>query len=209
MKMKIFLFFAILLATTLFSCKGKYDLIEKHNENGILTESYHLDKETGYIEGVYYKYFPNGKIEQQSDYKNNKLEGNRILFYENGDTLIIETYKNAQYEGPYKSYYSGNILESEGQYVDGMMDGEWKFYHDNKQIKEIVQFKANEENGPFVEYHKNGNLKAKGSYRTTEKNIDGNREDGKLELYNEDGVLFKKMDCELGTCVTTWKREES
>jgi len=207
--MKNFLFISFFLAAILFSCKDKYDLIEKHDESGILTESYSIDKETGLIEGIHYKYFPNGKVEQQSEYKNNKLEGNRILFYENGDTLIMESYKNAQYDGPYKSYFNGNILESEGQYVDGMMNGEWKFYHDNKQLKEVVQFKGNEENGPFVEYHKNGNLKAKGTYKTTEQNIDGNREDGKLELYDEDGKIFKKMDCDLGTCTTTWKREES
>ena len=159
--MKNFILFSVFLAATLFSCKGKYDLIEKHDESGTLTESYSIDKETGLIEGLHYKYFPNGKVEQQSDYKNNKLDGNRILFYENGDTLIVESYKKAQYEGPYKSYFSGNVLESEGKYVNGTMDGEWRFYHDNKQIKEVVQFKENEENGPFIEYHKNGNLKAK------------------------------------------------
>ena len=149
--MKNILFLTICSAFLLFSCKGKYDLIQKHDEEGTLTESYNIDKETGLIEGVHYKYFPNGKVEQQSDYKNNKLEGNRILFYENGDTLIVETYKNASYVGPYKSFYEGNVLESEGQYATGMMDGEWKFYHKNKQLKEVVLFEKNEENGPFIE----------------------------------------------------------
>lgn len=193
-----------------FSCKGKYDLIEKHDENGVLTESYNIDRETGQIEGIHYKYYPNGKVEQQSDFKNNKLEGNRILFYENGDTLIVETYQNAEYEGPYKSYFEGNIIESKGQYIGGKMNGEWQFFYKNNQVKEIVHFKDNEEDGPFIEYHDNGNIKAKGTYKTTSENInDQNREHGPLELYDEDGQLYKKMDCNLGTCITTWKRSES
>lgn len=193
----------------LFSCKGKYELIEKRNDDGTLSESFNINKETGLIEGIHYKYFPSGKVEQMSDYKNNKLEGNRILFYENGDTMILETYKNAIYEGTYRSYFEGNILESNGQYVDGKMDGEWQFYYKNKQLKEVVQFEGNEENGPFIEYHDNGNIKAKGTYKTTEANIDGNREHGLLEMYDKEGKIFKKMDCELGTCKTTWQREES
>ncbi len=203
----------ILLFTTLFalcfSCKNQYELVEKFDDTGTKTESFQIDKETGLIEGVHYKYFPNGNVEQQSDYKNNKLEGKRILFYENGDTLIIESYANARYVGLYKSFHPGNVLESEGNYAAGMMDGEWTFYYDNKQIKEVVQFIENEENGPFLEYHKNGKLKAKGAYKTTEANIDANREHGPLELYDEEGNVYKKMDCNLGRCTTTWKREES
>ena len=201
--------FCLLSLCVLFCCSSKYELVEKHDENGILKESFKIDKETGFIEGTHYAYFPNGKIEQQAEYKNNKLEGKRILFYETGDTLIIESYKDAKFVGIYKSFHQGNVLESVGKYDAGMMDGEWKFYYNNKQLKEVVEFKDNEENGPFVEYHSNGNMKAKGTYKTTQKNIDGNREHGLLEIYNEAGVLVKKMNCNLGICITTWKKEES
>lgn len=199
-----------LLAMVLFTaCSSKYELVEKHDDNGNLKESFKVDKETGFIEGVHYTYFPNGKIEQQSDYKNNTLNGKRILFYENGDTLIIESYVNAEYVGVYKSFYQGGVLESQGNYESGMMNGEWNFFYKNKQLKETVAFKGNEENGPFIEYHDNGNIKAKGTYKTTEKNIDGNREHGPLEIYDKNGVLIKKMDCDLGICRTTWTKEES
>lgn len=192
-----------------FSCKNQFELVEKFDESGVKTESFHVGKESGLIEGVHFKYFKNGNVEQKSDYKSNKLEGKRILFYENGDTLIIESYANARYVGPYKSFHPDNILQSEGQYKAGKMEGEWKFYYKNNQVKEVVNFQGNEENGPFVEYHENGNLKAKGAYKTTEANIDSNREHGPLELFDEKGELFKKMDCQLGICKTTWKREES
>jgi len=206
MKNLSFCLFAFIILST---CSSKYELVEKHDDNGVLTESFKIDKESGFIEGEHFTYFPSGKVEQKADYKENKLDGKRILFYESGDTLIIESYKNSQYVGIYKSFYPGGLLESEGQYESGMMNGEWNFYYDNKQLKEVVAFKGNEENGPFVEYHKNGKMKAKGTYKTTEKNIDGNREHGPLELFDENGVLVKKMDCNLGICKTTWKKEES
>jgi len=135
-------FFTFLICILAFSaCKNNFELVEKFDATGKTSESFHINKESGLIEGIHYKYFPDGTtVEQQSDYKNNKLEGHRIIFYENGDTMIIESYENARYVGPYSSFYQGSILESEGQYVEGKMDGEWKFYYKNKQVKENLAF---------------------------------------------------------------------
>jgi len=201
--------FSIFTACLLLSCSDSYELVNKYDDQQRLSESFQIDKKSGLMEGTYTKYFPNGKVEQLAEYKRNKLDGQRVLFYENGDTLIIETYENAEYQGVYKSFYADGVLESVGQYSEGAMNGQWKFYYDNKQLKEEVGFVNNEEDGPFVEYHKNGKLKAKGTYKTTEENIDSsNREHGPLEMYDEEGELFKKMDCVLGVCRTTWSRDE-
>ena len=206
MKNLSFCIFALLL---IFACSSKYELVEKRDENGNLTESFQIDKESGFIEGVHYSYYSDGKVEQQTDYKENKINGKRTLFYENGDTLIIETYKDGKYAGLYKSFHPNGVLESRGNYESGMMNGKWDFFYDNNQLKEAVEFQGNEENGPFIEYHKNGKIKAKGTYKTTEQNIDGDREHGPLELYDESGTLIKKMECNLGICRTTWTKKES
>lgn len=63
---------------------------------------------------------------------------------------------------------------------------------------EEVMFADNEENGPFTEYHKNGSLKAEGNY------LNGDNEHGLLKLYNEEGELVRKMQCDSGICQTTW-----
>jgi len=77
----------------------------------------------------------------------------------------------------------------------------WKRYYDSGELMEIVNFVENEENGPFVEYYKNGNKKATGNY------LDGDNEHGELELFDEQGELIKKMNCNKGICRTSWTKE--
>ena len=196
----------LILLILSFSCNNDIEVIEQKDENGVLIEKYKRNKKDLTKQGEYKKFYPKGQVEELANYKDNKLDGQRILFYENGDTSIVETYKEGEFAGIYKSFHKNNILSQVGSYVDNAMDGEWKFYYKNKQLRESVIFVGNEENGPFVEYYETGVLKAKGTYKTTEANIDGNKEHGLLELFDEKGELIKKMNCNLGMCFTTWKK---
>ena len=81
------------------------------------------------------------------------------------------------------------------------MSNVWIRYYKNGQKKEEVTFENNEENGPFVEYNENGSLAAKGSY------LNGDFEHGLLEIYDGQGVLVRKMNCDKGICNTTWKAD--
>lgn len=198
----------LLIICLLAACVKQVETIETFNDSGKLQERFTRKKKDFAKHGTYFKYYPNGKVEEQAEFVNDTLQGQRILFYDAGDTLIVEHYQKGIFQGPYRSYYANGVLESEGNYRSGEMDGQWHFFYKNKQVKEVVEFANNEENGPFVEYHENGKLKAKGTYKTTAENIDGNKEHGPLELYDENGALERKMNCNLGVCRTTWSREE-
>ncbi len=192
-----------------FACKSNVETIESHDDDGNLIEKYTRKKDDFGKEGLYTKYTPDGKVVETAEYRDDVKNGLRVMFYDNGDTMIVETYVNDKFEGSYRSYFTNGVMESEGNYENNAMNGIWNFYYDNKQLKEVVQFVNNEEDGPFVEYHKNGNLKAKGTYKTTEANLDDvNREHGELLLYDENGELEKKMNCVLGNCKTTWTKED-
>lgn len=204
-----FFFCLIILAFGLQACQNKVETVEGFDDDGNLLERYTRKTEDYARHGTYIKYYENGEVEEHAHFQNDTLHGQRTLFYENGDTLIVENYTNGQFSGDYRTYFQSGVLESEGAYVDGVMEGKWTFFYENKKIKEIVQFKNNEENGPFVEYYKDGNMKAKGTYRTTSENIDGNKEHGLLELYNEGGDLERKMECNLGICRTIWTKKDS
>jgi len=184
----------------LVSCQPKTETVETQDEAGN-TIRYERRLNDYAKEGAYLKLDPNGKKLEEAQYKNDTLDGWRILFSETGDTVVAERYKNGAFDGEYRVFHENGKLKLLGQYVNNEMVGVWKGYYDTGALKEEVQFKNNQENGPFVEYHPNGKLKAEGTYQ------DGDNEHGELKLYNENGELVRRMNCEMGVCRTVWSAE--
>lgn len=149
-------------------------------------------------QGLYARMAPGGKLIEEAYYESDSLQGLRILYYETGDTHIVETYRAGLFEGPFREYYEDGKLMQKGMYTNNEMDGEWTSYHPGGQVSEVVNFKGNEENGPFIQYYPNGNIKATGSY------LNGDNEHGELKLYDEQGQHIRTMLCEEGRCRSSW-----
>lgn len=167
------------------------------------TERFQRRIADGVREGRYQRFNAEGVLVEEAFYRNDTLHGNRILFYDTGDTLSVEHYNMGSFEGEFRQYYENGQLQLHGPYVENEMSGKWRQYYETGEIMEIVTFSGNQENGPFVEYYRNGNLKAEGAY------LSGDNEHGLLKLYNEEGKLVRKMNCEEGVCRTIWTPEES
>jgi antitoxin component YwqK of YwqJK toxin-antitoxin module len=132
--------------------------------------------------------------------KDTVLHGERILFYpKSKDTAIIESHQNGKFNGYYKSFFPKNKIKLSGQYVDDKMTGSWYKFDENGALVEKVTFWENEENGPFKEFYPSGQVRVSGNYKN------GNKEDGPLYFYAENGKLIKKMYCSDGICRTQWK----
>jgi antitoxin component YwqK of YwqJK toxin-antitoxin module len=188
------------LALLLFSAscsQPRTEAVERTDEYGYI-EKFERRLEDFAKEGSYRKLKADGTLVEEAQYRHDTLDGSRILYYDNGDTSIVENYRSGQFDGPYRRYHENGQLQQAGQYAHNELVGEWTSYYDNGQIREIVQFKNNLENGPFIEYYPNGKLKAEGQY------LDGDNEHGELKLYNESGTLIRTMKCERGRCQTTW-----
>jgi antitoxin component YwqK of YwqJK toxin-antitoxin module len=194
-------FAIILFFLALVACNSNVEKVENVDDYGY-KEVYQRDKEHFGKEGLYERFNEKGIKVEEALYKNDTLDGYRILYYENGDTQVVETYLEGRFEGPFKAYYESGQLEMEGQYVFNEMDGSWKRYYKNGQLMEDVTFRENAENGPFIEYHENGALKAEGTY------INGDGEHGLLKLYDENGELVRTMNCDYGVCRTMWSKEK-
>ena len=191
---------ALGLAFMNFGCKSKVEQVENIDSYGY-TERYQRNKSDFAKQGLYQKFDEQGRLMEEAKYQDDTLSGLRALYYETGDTQIVETYQHGIFEGPYRLYYESAQLNMTGRYEANEMTGDWDRYYENGQLMERVRFEANAENGPFIEYYKNGNLKAEGSY------LNGDNEHGLLKLYDEEGALKRKMNCEKGICRTFWKRE--
>jgi antitoxin component YwqK of YwqJK toxin-antitoxin module len=196
MLLRFILPFIVLLS----ACSGN-ETIKVHDDNGVLTEEYRRNKKDFAKNGPYLAFYPDGAKLEEARYVRDTLDGIRKRFFPNGQVQVEEPYRMGSFEGIFKSYYESGRLELEGAYVNNAMSGIWKRYYENGQLLEEVRFENNEENGPFIEYHENGKLKAKGAY------LDGDNEHGLLELFDENGELERKMECQKGVCKTVWLRD--
>lgn len=188
----------LLLVFGLCACGPDLETVEETDPAGFRAE-YTVDPETRLRQGTYRLYNDRGELTEEANYQDGELEGLRILYNENGDTNAVETHRAGQFAGPYRSYYAGNQIKQRGQYTDDAMSGRWMSYYPNGRVKEIVTFADNRENGPFREWYENGTLAAEGSYQ------DGDNEQGRLRIYNEDGTLNRVMECEGGICRSVWR----
>lgn len=198
MRFFIFSSFAILL---LAACSN-FETIENKDERGKVIERYTINKKTKKKEGEYTAFFPSGAKLEESQYLNDSLNGERKLFYENGQVDQIFHHANGMFEGKYQKFNEQGKLTNEGQYVNNVASGIWKRWYDSGQLMEEVSISDNMENGPFKEYYENGKIKAEGSY------LDGENENGELKMYDENGELQKKMYCEYGVCFNAWTKEK-
>jgi len=171
--------------------------VEKKDEDGN-TLHYSQNKVNHTLEGKFEKIAANGKKLEEANYVGGKYDGNRILYYEVGDTQIVETYQLGTFEGRYKLFYPNGKLKMTGFYHNNSMDGLWYQYFETGELKEQVTFKDNNENGPFKEFHKNGVVSVEGNYKN------GDKEQGPLKMYNDAGQLIKIMECNQGVCRTVW-----
>lgn len=197
-KLLCFFLGSILLFTT--ACSNGLETIETEDDYGYRIK-YTRSKKDYAKQGLYVKSYENGKVYEEAQYKDDKLDGQRKIYYENGEVELIENYKNGLFDGPYQEFYEEGKLQLEGLYVDNVATGDWKKYYKNGQVMEVVKMANNLENGPFVEYYENGKIKTEGTY------LDGDNEDGELKMYDESGELVKKMDCKKGVCRTSWEKE--
>lgn len=192
---------AWIVLVAVYSCNQQM-MVEEKDQDGVLLERYEISKDS-VKHGEYMAYYPSGSIKESCTYVKGKLNGDRKIFYENGETEIHELYKMDVINGPYKVYHDNGGLKLVVNYYDGVMEGPLKVYYADGVLKEEITMKDNNENGPFKEFHANGNIKWEGQY------LNGDNEFGELKEYNEDGVLIRIMQCDsMAVCKTTWKLEE-
>lgn len=176
------------------------------NDAGQVIEEYQMDKIRKLKHGYEKSFYSNGKLMLERNYKLGQAEGKELSYHENGQLKSEVINQNNRRNGAFKHYYDNGKLEQEGIYKDDGIEGVLKVYYNTGSLKETVTYKDGKENGEFIEYNPNGSLKAKGNYLTNDEGKEV--ENGLLELYDENGKLTSKMDCEMGVCYTVWTVEK-
>lgn len=120
------------------------DWVYYHNNSDkvMTTEHYNTN---GKLDGERLVYYENGQLAERAFYKNGLLEGKSTWMSENGVILKEFQYKNDVLQGMSKYYDQEGNLIAEGAYKNGRKDGIWKYYKDGKvdEEKDFTKYSSN------------------------------------------------------------------
>lgn len=132
--------------------------------------------------GTFKRYYENGKLQSVMQFSNNGIEAYTELFHINGNLGAVGKYRNQKKEGLWK-FYSGKTagyLVVEEYYANNLNDGKSVKYYADSTIAEIKTWKNGLLNGEWKQFHQNGKIALSGTY------LDNNLE-GKFETFSPEG----------------------
>ena len=118
--------------------EGEWLYYHKNGSSIMSRENYTNNK----IQGTRIVYFENGTKAQETQYVNGLRQGNDIHFNETGVILKEYVYKEDILEGSVNLYNSDGSLLRQGQYKANRKHGIWKYYVNGK-VEKTVKFPQN------------------------------------------------------------------
>ncbi|OBX25931.1 antitoxin component YwqK of YwqJK toxin-antitoxin module [Gelidibacter algens] len=119
------------MTDTLFVGKWVY----YHNKSkAIMTVEHYNIK--GKLEGERMVYYENGQMAEHSNHINGKMEGISKIFSEKGVVIKEFSYKNDMLNGMSKYYNGAGELVAEGAYRNDQKHGIWKYYENGVLTEE-------------------------------------------------------------------------
>ncbi len=104
------------------------------NSNNLLTLEYY--DASGNLDGERIVYYPNGEIAEKQFYKAGKLDGVSVVFSDNKVLLSEVVYANDELHGYSKYFSPKGELVAEGLYKNGKKEGIWKYYENGQPTEE-------------------------------------------------------------------------
>jgi antitoxin component YwqK of YwqJK toxin-antitoxin module len=111
---------------------GEWIYYHESSDNVMTREFY----KNGKLEGLKVTYYENDQITEETEYKNGVKNGIDNFYSPVGVQIKKLLYKNGVLHGPAYYFDSNGSIILEGNYKDGKKDGVWKHYEDGALIKE-------------------------------------------------------------------------
>ncbi|GAA4303152.1 toxin-antitoxin system YwqK family antitoxin [Aestuariibaculum suncheonense] len=115
---------------------GEWKYYQKNNNNLLILEHYNLK---GELEGERVVYYENGVMAEKQNYKAGVLDGEALSYSESNKLINRSHYVNGVMDGKYVVYALDGTAEVEGQFKQGQKSGIWKYY-ENGNLKEQKNF---------------------------------------------------------------------
>jgi len=164
--------------------KQRVKKLEYDNKDILRKEIFFGDK---FINKIRF-YDENGIIAKQETFDvdgNDRLTGERIIYYPNANKKEEYDFSNGKKNGYYTSYYNNGTLQSDLEYLRGKLTGSCSWYYPSGNLMKIQEFLNRE----FyqIEYYENGNKRSEGSFR-------GESFIGHWVFYDQYGSIIREED---------------
>lgn len=191
---------------------GRAKITVYYKNKKIMAKGFYLNQQK---DSIWSFYDDKGNLKMTEFYRNNKRNGEKIVYYNDSTIFEVITFKDDIQDGPYKIYYSDKNLKEEGfnkngdkegfviyynpggkplykgNYVNHLKDGEWIRYNDDgtQMQKEIYKNGILKNtifiNGVFKEEYPNETPKSEFTYKNGKKN-------GPYKVYYDNGKLVEE-----------------
>jgi antitoxin component YwqK of YwqJK toxin-antitoxin module len=90
--------------------------------------------------GLYKKLDKNGTLVAELNYKDGKLNGKCVGYYNGTQKKMEKMYKDDAMDGQYIEYYINGQKMVEGNYSNNKRDGDYKYFRDNGSLQRTMKF---------------------------------------------------------------------
>ena len=132
-----------------------------HDNGQVMTEGQFFKKMK---DSLWYNYSKYGELSSIESFKNNKLNGLKIVFYLEGQQddkpkiLRKENYVDSLLHGAYETFYSDGKLKQKGAYTFGVPIGTWEDFSIKNKVVKKYTYKNGVLNGWIYQYDDQGKI---------------------------------------------------
>jgi len=132
--------------------------------------------------GTYRRYYKNGKLEQQTSFRDGKRDSAYVEFHPTGTRRLETTYRGGIRQGPFKTYYENGKVAQEGSFENDQPTGELTYYHPGGEVRLRTTLAKGQPNGPLKALYPDGKTQAEITYADGQPN-------GAVKFYYPNGVV--------------------
>lgn len=109
-------------------------------------------------DGFYKKYYPNGQVEHEIEFKNGKKNGQELTYYRNGSIESRSTCVNDKRDGKMTWYYKNGLDSAKLNYFDDNLVGESFDYYPSSKLQHYMVFGFDGKLVFVIKYFENGKI---------------------------------------------------
>ena len=172
------------------------------NEAKYYYEDEQVKKNVDYKNKIIKMYYRDGALYRKVKFLGNSewnYEGEAKLYFQTGEILGIEEFKNGTLDGKSVYYYKNGNIHQKGYYKNGGREGEYIIYYENGNMEEKTFYqKGALKNGRRITYYENGNIRTEsfhdnqGLYHGEVKKYYENGKVKVIEIYEHGTFISKK-----------------
>jgi antitoxin component YwqK of YwqJK toxin-antitoxin module len=110
-------------------------------------------------------YDPSGFKIQETDYKNGKLHGKKIVWHSNGLRNREIHYKHDEVHGKFIEWYPNGMKATEGNYKNGLHHGKYAGWFKSGIKQWEANYKNGQQHGKYTDWYEDGNIKWQVDYK--------------------------------------------